>query len=303
MDQAQRWSAGKGDSPRSISSGIRRLQADHDSVVDLIYHEYLLQEQLDEEPALDDFTRRFPQYAGVLADQIGLHRVLAEACEHVSQHALGRPNTGAEQDRMSKVACPVCHNQMERSADLKSDQLVCYCCGSTFRLEGDFPAGCQSGDLVRMLGRYELIETVGVGSFGMVFKARDNELDRTVAIKVPRATYLADQDGLERFLREARNVGTAASPFDRFRPRNRPRGGDPLSRQRIRAGNDAGRTPSVRAADTARSGGVGGYRGRCIITHTSMGVVHRDVKPANIMLDEMGTPRLMDFGLARRDTR
>src|SRR5262245_2733368 len=64
----------------------------------------------------------------------------------------------------------------------------------------------------RRLGKFELLEELGVGSFGTVFRARDTELDRTVAIKVLRAGRLASQEEIDRFLREARSAAQLEHP-------------------------------------------------------------------------------------------
>ena len=64
----------------------------------------------------------------------------------------------------------------------------------------------------RLLGRFELIESVGAGAFGTVYKARDSQLDRVVAVKVPRAGSLATDDDRNRFLREARSVAQLQHP-------------------------------------------------------------------------------------------
>lgn len=64
----------------------------------------------------------------------------------------------------------------------------------------------------RTLGKFELIDIVGRGAFGTVYKARDPELDRIVAIKVPRAGNLAGRVELDRFVREARSVAQLRHP-------------------------------------------------------------------------------------------
>src|SRR5262249_21384246 len=87
-----------------------------------------------------------------------------------------------------------------------TEEVVCPSCGSTFRLERESTAPWSPRGGQRHLGRFELIETVGVGAFGTVYKARDPKLHRDVAIKVPRAGRLATAEDRDRFLREARSV-------------------------------------------------------------------------------------------------
>jgi hypothetical protein len=82
--------------------------------------------------------------------------------------------------------------------------------------------------LPRQLGRFELLDKVGAGTFGTVYKARDPELDRVVAIKIPRTGGLAGPEDLDRFLREARSSGPAAASRHRPGPRGGPAGRTPL---------------------------------------------------------------------------
>src|SRR5262249_41074909 len=88
----------------------------------------------------------------------------------------------------------------------------CPACGSAFQLEleSTAPWGSRSG--VQRVGRFELIETVGVGAFGTVYKARDPHLDRVVAIKVPRSGSLATDQDRNRFRREAQSVAQLQHP-------------------------------------------------------------------------------------------
>jgi tRNA A-37 threonylcarbamoyl transferase component Bud32 len=155
----------------------------------------------------------------------------------------------------------------------------------------------------RRLGKFELLEELGVGSFGHVFRARDTELQRTVAIKVLRAGRLASHEDVDRFFREARSAAQLKHPgivalydtgqaddgtcylVEEFIP------GVTLA-QHLRTGR-----PNCREAATlvAAVADTLGYAHR-------HGVIHRDLKPSNIMLDQEGRPHLMDFGLAKRET-
>src|SRR5262249_59029793 len=93
-----------------------------------------------------------------------------------------------------------------------SQEVLCPACGSSFRLERDSTIDWASSRGPRTLGKFELIEAVGSGAFGTVYKARDPRLDRTVAIKVPRSGQLADRADLDPFLREARSVARLRHP-------------------------------------------------------------------------------------------
>src|SRR6476660_9288045 len=84
-----------------------------------------------------------------------------------------------------EIRCPMCHAPMEVAVDTVLTDLICSSCGSHFSLVDQSQATRVAPALSRM-GRFELIERLGVGGYGSVWKARDNELDRTVAIKIPR---------------------------------------------------------------------------------------------------------------------
>ena len=138
----------------------------------------------------------------------------------------------------------------------------------------------------------------------MVYRARDTELDRIVAVKVPRAGRFASRDDEDRFLREARSAAQLKHPY-------------------IVAVHDAGRldelgdscylvsefvhgsTLAERLATSeidfrAAAGLIAGVAEALHYAHRQ-GVIHRDIKPANIILDQMGEPHVMDFGLAKRE--
>src|SRR5207237_2339962 len=69
-----------------------------------------------------------------------------------------------------------------------------------------------SPDGPRRLGKFELLEELGLGSYGYVFRARDTELDRIVAIKLLRAGRLASREEVDRFIREARSAAQLKHP-------------------------------------------------------------------------------------------
>ncbi|HWB77316.1 MAG TPA: serine/threonine-protein kinase, partial [Nannocystaceae bacterium] len=149
----------------------------------------------------------------------------------------------------------------------------------------------------RVGGRYEVIGVLGHGGMGEVFRARDVELDREVALKLVRAST-GSIGARERLAAEARVLAQLAHPnvvavFDVVTERDEVAIVMELVRGRsLRRWLDerARPWPDVLAMIVAAGRGLAA-------AHTA-GIVHRDVKPDNIMIGDDGTVRLVDFGLA-----
>jgi serine/threonine protein kinase len=153
------------------------------------------------------------------------------------------------------------------------------------------------------IGKFELIEELGVGSFGQVFRARDTELGRTVAIKIPRAGVLATGDDIDRFLREARSAAQLSHPgIVALHEVDQAEDGTYFLVEEFVRGKTLdclhreGRLPLRTAVELiAEVAAALDYAHR-------HGVIHRDIKPSNILIDDEGLPHLLAFGLAKRDT-
>jgi WD40 repeat protein/tRNA A-37 threonylcarbamoyl transferase component Bud32 len=200
-----------------------------------------------------------------------------------------------------RINCPHCQNPIEVVANPTREELACPACGSTFRIEDDQSTLPADPALGQRLGRFELIAVLGQGACGRVYKARDPELDRIVAIKVPRAGNLTSPQELDRFLREARSVAQLRHPslvsvYEVGQVDDVPY----LVSEYVPGVNLtdllSARRPSPREAAALIAQVADGLQA----AHEE-GVVHRDVKPSNIMIGEDGAPHLMDFGLAKRD--
>ena len=152
------------------------------------------------------------------------------------------------------------------------------------------------------LGRFELLSELGTGSFGYVFRARDLELDRTVAIKVQRAGAFATQEEIGRFLREARSAASLSHPaiVALYDTGHTDDGVCYLVTEYV-----DGETLEVRLKrgrmDPKAAAELIGQLAEAVEYAHEHGVVHRDLKPSNIMLDRQGHPHITDFGLAKRD--
>src|SRR6516225_8807458 len=107
------------------------------------------------------------------------------------------------------VRCPHCQNPIELVSDSELNEVTCPSCGSHFCLAADATVSFRPS--MEAIGHFRLVERLGMGHFGTVWKAHDTELDRVVAIKIPRQDQL-DSQGTEQFLREARAAAQLRHP-------------------------------------------------------------------------------------------
>jgi tRNA A-37 threonylcarbamoyl transferase component Bud32 len=198
------------------------------------------------------------------------------------------------------IVCPRCHNPVEVTKITPREEIACPSCGSTFCLDAGASTGSASiaGQTV---GKFHLIETLGQGAFGTVYKARDHELDRTVAIKVPRAGSLAGPRELDRFLREARSVAQLRHPSIVSVHEVGHKDGLPYLVSDFVCGVTLADLLSARRLNPREAAELVAVIADALQYAHQQGVIHRDVKPSNIMIGEGGRPFVMDFGLAKRE--
>ena len=167
----------------------------------------------------------------------------------------------------------------------------------TVRVNGNLATGTK-------LGRYSIIEALGAGGMGFVFRARDERLERTVAIKILAPGLLRGEDARRRFHKEALALAK-------------------LSNVHIAAVYDVGEqdgvdyivmecVPGESLATKLRSGPLTVKEATQITFQIAealeeaheQGVIHRDLKPANVMITPKGQVKVLDFGLAKlRETK
>lgn len=151
------------------------------------------------------------------------------------------------------------------------------------------------------IGRFELVDRIGSGTFGTVWRAYDPELDRTVAVKIPRKEHLAP-DTAEKFLHEARASAKLRHPGI-------------VGVHEVGRADDAvyiisdyvpGPTLADRIAldrfDPESAARLGAELADALDYAHEARIVHRDLKPTNVLLDDQGRPHITDFGLAKYDT-
>ncbi len=197
------------------------------------------------------------------------------------------------------IRCPHCHNPIELVDVDPLTDISCPSCGSNFSLASGETAPYTAG-VIRTIGHFELLESVGVGQFGTVWKARDTKLDRIVAVKIPRRGQIESPEA-EMFIREARAAAQVKHPGAvSVHEVGREDGTlyivsdfvDGCSLKEWLSGHQL--TPREAAELCVKIA-------EALHAAHEAGVVHRDLKPGNVMMDMAGQPHLTDFGLAKRE--
>jgi tetratricopeptide (TPR) repeat protein/tRNA A-37 threonylcarbamoyl transferase component Bud32 len=151
------------------------------------------------------------------------------------------------------------------------------------------------------LGKYRVVEKLGEGGMGYVFRGEDPKLSRAVALKVMRPDFLARPLALDRFLRESRSAAAVTHPhvviiFDFGEHNGLPflamelLAGDTLEGWLRENGGTAQPDAAIRIAKDTLAG---------LAAVHAHGLVHRDVKPSNLWVDPHGRVKVLDFGLTR----
>lgn len=155
----------------------------------------------------------------------------------------------------------------------------------------------------RTLGGFLLQGQVGSGGMGVVYRARDERLKRTVAIKVLHPKFIADDVVRERFIREGRTAASIDHPnVVRVIAAGEEDGFPYLVMEYVEGGTLDMMLQREAPLSLARCLRIGKQLAEALASAHRAGVMHRDVKPANVLFTNDGEPKLADFGLAREDS-
>ena len=159
--------------------------------------------------------------------------------------------------------------------------------------------GTEDQDLPRDFGPYELLEEIGRGGMGVVYKARQKALDRIVAVKMILATHLASPEHIRRFQVEAWAAARLRhSNITQIHDVGQHHGQHYFTMEYIEGESLAQRIARQRLSFDAIVRLLS-VVARAVDHLHAQGVVHRDLKPSNILLDRDDQPYVTDFGLAK----
>ncbi len=281
-DQFERWQAGERVQAETYLDRNPTLRDDPEAAVDLIYSEILLREELGEAVAYDEYRTRFPGYAAALERQLQLHDLFG-------------PELPGDQPAVnSTTAYPL-------PADLRipADRLrtLAHCDNG-----GTAKNGGAADDPARwpVIPGFTIECRLGSGGGGVVYRARQHSLDRTVALKVLHPLELPEPEELALFRNEAEAVARLQHPnvvqIHEFGNHK----GYPFCVMEYVAGGGLDKRLAGKRLPPREAAALVVTLARAVHAVHGHGIIHRDLKPGNILLDAGGVPKVADFGLAKR---
>ena len=196
----------------------------------------------------------------------------------------------------SQGVCPAC--LLETGLGLIADEALAWV-GAPSRPASPMPATAQRANMLGDFGDYELLEEIGRGGQGVVYRARQKSLNRTVALKVIGLGQWATEAHLKRFRLEAEAAARLDHPCIVPIHEVGERDGCCYFSMNFVEGGQLDEVVGREPMPIRRAVELMAKVSRAVHYAHEHGIVHRDIKPGNILLDQKGEAHLTDFGLAR----
>ena len=166
----------------------------------------------------------------------------------------------------------------------------------------EFPASLPqtTDELPQRFGDYELLEEVARGGMGVVFRARDLNLDRQVALKMILNDKLAEDSDVQRFYAEAQSAAALVHPGVVPVHEVGERNGQHFFCMGFIEGESLGALIARSPLSPKNAAQMVQKISETMVYAHGEGVIHRDLKPANVLLDKKNNPHISDFGLAKK---
>ena len=201
--------------------------------------------------------------------------------------------------RVRRIHCPHCGIGLHLVDD-PPGEITCRACGSSIPVD---PARTRTQSIPPLarqtIGHFTLLAVLGQGSFGTVYKARDEQLQRVVAVKIPRDGFFQNAEERQRFVREAQHAGRLSHPQIVTVHGIYEDSGIPLIVSEWIDGITLADLASSRQLEFRETADLLAQICDAVQHAHSKGIIHRDLKPSNILLDRDRRPHVADFGLAR----
>ncbi len=266
---------------QKVIAKFSHLSTDEEAVIEILYAEFMALDELGRRPGVAEWLDRFPEHRQRLERLLQLHELFAEEDN--------QPNAKADR-------------QWESSSPFKSPEIE----ATTLSDKSNFAAPLantnnhdQEATLNRQIGSYELIQEVGRGGMGIVYRAHQIGLSRTVALKVLRSVD-ARPEQLVRFQREAEAIAALQHP-NIVQVYEVGTDGDEefLSMEFVEGGGLEHHIYDRVWSNHEIASLIKTLADAMHYAH-QLGIIHRDLKPANVLLSDQGQPKIVDFGLAKR---
>jgi formylglycine-generating enzyme required for sulfatase activity len=319
-EQSDRWRRGQRTWVEWYLARASWLRADQTQLAEFIYSEYCLRLELQETPSPEEYYRRFPTVVEPL-------RRLFESRKQSPAKAVSVPSSPPEFDSLEEIPAKVVSGtepktpaagtlqphtprdpvrvpprpvEMTTSGTVSGDTDANVTQAGTRDKSDTVVSTLEESYSGQIFGRYELIQELGRGGMGVVWKARDVDLDRFVAIKLILPTHIESEVGIKRFQAEARASARLDHPGIVTVHDFGQRDGKYYLCMAFVDGRSLAERLAQGVMPPAKAAKIIREIAEAIHHAHERGVVHRDLKPPNILLTAADEPRVTDFGLARR---